>query len=261
MGDKNTRTSGASKQAPRYKEVDRSTTTPTTQTERKEVKISLPYVVVGFEVNNPKGHAFDNLVQNLDVDNGGDYGHAFFYLVENGKIVRLFSFGPNGELGKVGWLDLGNKYPATRNGAKIKDGYKDERPSTGNYQISEATRLFRIDVTKAQVDKLKAATDKLVNDINKGYEPYTVWRNDTCAETARDLLLKADIKTPEGAGKIKAPTLGEIWFTMVNPYMWHHNFKQAGYQEVKQEPIKYKWESAQAEQMPDPALTQWKKKP
>ncbi len=201
-------TSRRSTRSPQYREIGRSTCTPTTQTERKEVKILLPYVVVGFEVNNPNGHAFDNLVQNLDMGNGGDYGHAFFYLVEDGKIVRLFSFGPNGERGKFGWLGLGNKHPASRTGAVVKDGLKDERPSTANYQISEATSLFRVDVTKEQVDKLKAETDELVKDIKKGYEPYTVWRNDTCAETARDLLLKADIKTPEGAGKIKAPTLG-----------------------------------------------------
>lgn len=254
-------TSRRSTRPSQYKEVGRSTSTPTAQTERKEVKILLPYVVVGFEVNNPNGHAFDNLVQNLDMGSGGDYGHAFFYLVEDGKIVRLFSFGPNGEMGKVGWLGLGNKHPASRTGAVVKDGFKDERPSTANYQISEATRLFRVDVTKEQVDKLKAETDELVKDIKKGYEPYTVWRNDTCAETARDLLLKADIKTPEGAGKIKAPTLGEIWFTMVNPYMWHHNFKKAGYQEVVQKPMEEDWKKAQAAQIPDPVLTKWTKKP
>lgn len=261
MSSRETTTGGVNIQPRRYMEIGRSTTTPTQQTERKEVKIIAPYVVVGFEVNNPNGHAFDNLVQNLDIGAGGDYGHAFFYLVEDGKIVRLFSFGPAAQRGKVGWLDLGEKYPAARNGAIIKDGYADARPATANYPVTEVTRLFRVEITMAQAGQLKKEIDFLAKDISKGKASYTVWLNDTCAETARDLLDKADIKTPAGAGEVNAPSIGKMWFTMVNPYMWHHNFKRAGFKEATLEPMKYEWQAAQSTQMPDPALSQWKPKP
>jgi len=43
--------------------------------------------------------------------------------------------------------------------------------------------------------------------------------------------------------------------------MWHHNFKKAGFQEVKQEPMKSDWKKTQTAQIPDPALNNWKKQP
>lgn len=245
-----------------WKKKGDAITNETNNKNRKIIKIQAPYVVVGFEVWTPPGTAFVNLVHNIDKSNGGHYGHAFFYLVEKEKIVRLFSFGPAG-LGKTGWFDLGTQLAIANKGAVIKDGRADTRPSTANYPIDEDTKLFRVDITSGQANKLKTAIDKFAKDIKEEKEPYTVWINDTCAETARDLLIKANIKTPEGSGKVKAPKIGEIpLITMVNPYMWHHNFlysKNPTYRKAFLGPMKRKWSEAQSKQIQDPAFSAWKK--
>lgn len=244
-----------------WKKKGDAITNETNNKNRKIIKIQAPYVVVGFEVWSPPRTAFVNLVHNIDTNNGGDYGHAFFYLVEKEKIVRLFSFGPAG-IGKIGWFDLGTKSAVANKKAIIKDGAADARPSDANYQITEDTKLFRVNITAGQANKLKTLIDKFVKDIKEKKEPYTVWLNDTCAETARDLLLKANIKTPEGSGKVKAPKIGEIpLITMVNPYMWHHNFlysKKPTYQKAFLGSMEYKWQEAQSKQIRDPAFIAWK---
>ena len=67
-----------------WMEIGRSTTTATTNTKRKEVKVDDYYLVVGFEVNEPA--AFKNGTQDLAID----YGHAFFYVVKNNVISKVF---------------------------------------------------------------------------------------------------------------------------------------------------------------------------
>jgi hypothetical protein len=57
--------------------------------------------------------------------------------------------------------------------------------------------------------------------------------NDTCAETARDVLHAADISTPSGSGPVKHSGIVNAPIAYaVNPYAWHQNFKKAGYAEV-----------------------------
>jgi hypothetical protein len=210
---------------PAWKEIGRSVTTPTSKTERKEVKVDDYYVVVGFEVNNPS--AFVDDVQNLDVSHGGDYGHAFFYVVKNKLITKVFSFGPSGK-GKVGWFDQGSRYSVTNTGALIKDGYKSARPGTPDYGVTEKITAFKIALTHNQGRRLEVETDSLRSKIDSGKQKYTVWVNDTCAETARDLLSSAGVETPSGSGWIKYSGLldkGSVY--AVNPYMWAKNFSKS----------------------------------
>jgi len=67
--------------------IGSSETSPVENKRRAQVFVDSYYVVVGFEVNNPK--AFVDNVQDLAVD----YGHAFLYVVKNTTIVKSFSFG------------------------------------------------------------------------------------------------------------------------------------------------------------------------
>ena len=86
-------------------------------------------------------------------------------------------------------------------------------------------------ITAAQAKNLVKETNKMRENIENGKQKYTAYINDTCAETAKQVIDKTNIQTPSGAGKIHA--MGHTtFFTAVNPYMWHHDFKQAGYKEI-----------------------------
>jgi hypothetical protein len=220
-----------------WTEIGRSITSPTKNTERKEVRVDDYYVVVGFEVNNPE--AFVNDVQDLGAHSlayGNGFGHAFFYIVKNRVVSKVFSFGPSG-VGKVGWFDAGagdtepsNKY----NSAPIKDGVKNARPGTPDYGISEVVKAFKIPLTLKQGISLERETEEMRQKIIKGKQKYTVYMNDTCAETARDVLSEAGIDTPGGKGAIKDSS-AVVKFPLVyatNPYMWHKNFKASGREEL-----------------------------
>lgn len=115
------------------------------------------------------------------------------------------------------------------------------RPGTADYSIGEDTKLFRLKLTKEQADILVKETDRVRNEIRDRKQLYTAYVNDTCAETAQDIL-KTAIVVPDGAGIVRAAHIGtilgyDIWlqpkFTMVNPYMWHKNFKKQ-YTEISQ---------------------------
>lgn len=212
---------------------------------QKKKAIKEAYVVIGFEVNNPNAFTEDDIlfpnqalsfkdwlqskhgfnykqwVHHLDVD----YGHAFFYVVDDrkGKVVKFFSFGPNG-IGKVGWFNCGSP-----TAAPIKDGYADSRPGTPDYPITETTKLFRILLTQSQFSNLIIETDKERNKILSGKQKYTAWINDTCAETAMHVLTSSGVGPPLGTGWINMPP---AWVYAVSPYKWHYNFVMSRYQEV-----------------------------
>ena len=211
-----------------WMEIGRSTTTATTNTKRKEVKVDDYYLVVGFEVNEPA--AFKNGTQDLAID----YGHAFFYVVKNNVISKVCSFGPKGA-GKVGWLGRGNSESPNRynTGAILKDGFKNARPGNPDYAIPDEIKAFRIPLTAKQGMALERETDKVRQEIISGRQKYTAYMNDTCAETARDILAAADISTPSGTGAVKHSGVVNMPIAYaINPYMWHQNFVKAGHVEV-----------------------------
>jgi hypothetical protein len=196
-----------------------SNTTPIANTQRKEVKADSYYLVVGFEVNYPD--AYKDHTHNLDVD----YGHAFFYSAKNAIVTQMFSFGPIGQ-GKVGWLDSG-----TTTGAPVKDGYADARQGTPDYVLSEDIRIFKIELNAGEAERVMAETKLMREKIVSGEQKYTAWVNDTCAETAKQVLENAKIKTPSGSGSVSKGDLTIAY--AVNPYRWHENFVKAGIKEVQ----------------------------
>ena len=146
-------------------------------------------------------------------------------------MTTVLSFGPAGA-GKVGWFNTGSTI-----GAPLKDGYKDARPGTPDYEVPEKISVFKVGLTAAQGVKLQAKTEAMRQRIISGKEKYTVYVNDTCAETARQVLYSSDISTPDGRGlvrygKASGQTIELPWgmgkhtvgITIVNPYMWHKNF-------------------------------------
>jgi hypothetical protein len=168
------------------------------------VNIEYYQLIVGFEVNKP--NAFVNNTQILDID----YGHAFFYLTKNGIVKKFFSFGPMGG-GKKG------KAHAHRKG----------NPS---YDIGEQTRLFRFSLSSGEFDTISKETDKITADIISEKQKYTAMVNDTCAETAYDIIVKGYSSIPNGTGPVDAVGWAPN-ISAVNPYMWHHNLKKAGVKE------------------------------
>lgn len=174
-----------------------------------QINIARPekYILtIGFEVNYPD--AFVDGTQNLSID----YGHAFFYITKNDKVITFFSFGPAGLDNDPGWG---------------KDEYTGVRPATISYKVSELARAYRLKLSKEQAESVVANVAVFSKDVETGEEHYTAAYNDTCAETARDILSSSDIDTPSGSGPIigtgldAASSLGSF----VNPYKWYEDFK------------------------------------
>lgn len=216
----------------RWIEVGRSQSSKIENKNRTQVLLDDYYVVIGFEVNNP--NAFKNKVHDLAID----YGHAFFYIVKNKLISMVFSFGP-GTIGKFGWFNDGgeSKIPAP-----LKDGYSNSRLGTADYEITEPVKAFKIKITAAQGAALEAATKKARDEIFQRKIMYTAYVNDTCAETAKEVLSEAEIDNPSGLGLVKHS--GILPFTLTwatNPYMWHHELLESGAVELKFSPPPGPW--------------------
>jgi hypothetical protein len=184
-----------------------------------EHNVDVYIVTVGFEVNKPAaftcqtaslidraiGVGKEYCTQNLDVD----YGHAFFYVTKNSKITAFFSFGPDGA-GKMGVAAL-------------------RRKGTSDYLVTEATKLFRLLITKGSYDLILQETAKIREEIRTGKQKYNASVNDTCAETARDILKKGITNLPKGTSGVSKSGITVV--DAINPYMWYRNFKKAGYAE------------------------------
>lgn len=214
-------------QTMKWANIGSSHTSPVADTARKIVELDVFYLVIGFEVNS--ADAFKNNTHDIAID----YGHMFYYLVQNTKIIQSFSFGPDGA-GKVGWFDKGfskGKQIYTV-GAVKKDGQKNSRPGTADYMITEKVKSFKIPISRKQAGALNENTTKARVEIYKGQLTYSAIVNDTCAETAKEILDDSDIETPNGLSWIKHSNIADIPIAYaVNPYRWHKDFK-AKYQEI-----------------------------
>jgi hypothetical protein len=215
-----------------WKAIGQSITSPSEDKKRKEVQLQdIYYIVIGFEVNKP---AFADETLDLSVD----YGHAFFYLGRNNTIQLSFSFGPDG-IGKIGWFDKGGHRESNvyNIGALIKDGAADARPGTADYGMDEAISAFKIPISAKQANDLTINTNDMRKKIRDRKQKFTAWVNDTCAETARDILNESGIETPSGSGWVKrSKTIDFPIAYAVNPYKWHYNFLQSGAKMIRFEP-------------------------
>ncbi|QOY94566.1 hypothetical protein IM543_01165 [Massilia sp. UMI-21] len=209
----------------RWTSTGHSRTSPIEQTTRKTVVIDSYYVVVGFEVNKPE--AFVDETHDLAVD----YGHAFFYTVKNNTIISVFSFGPNGA-GKFGWFDKGSTFPPNKYNryAPLKDGYTNSRPGTPDFIVTETVKAFQLRISLAQAMRLIHETNKIRAEVISGELRYHAFLNDTCAETAKEILDEVEIDNPSGSGAVKhSKALPFSIAYSVNPYAWYFNFIKNGY--------------------------------
>ncbi|MDA3134859.1 hypothetical protein EGT71_08545 [Atlantibacter subterranea] len=171
-------------------------------------------LIVGFEVNHPE--AFQNSVLNLSKD----FGHAFFYVTRRSAVSgydivdTFFSFGPAG---------IGQ-------GGKVTTAYNGTRPGDTQYLIKEKVKMFRLRISKAQAEKIKENANQFTTDVNNRKIFYNTSLNDTCAETAKDILSSSGVSTPDGHGTVIGT--GNIFIdltiynlALVNPYMWFKNFQ------------------------------------
>lgn len=191
------------------------------------VELDVFYLVIGFEVNS--ADAFKNNTHDLAID----YGHAFYYLVKNLVIAQSFSFGPY-ELGKIGWFNKGA--PEGKEiysiGAITKDGHKNSRPGTADHKIREKVKAFKIPLNRRQAETPNNKTTEARIEIYNRTLTYSAIVNDTCAETAKEILDDSGIDTPSGSSWVKHSNIAEIPLAFaVNPYKWHRNFKTK-YEEV-----------------------------
>jgi len=174
-------------------------------------------LVMGFEVNNPA--AFAGGVHNLNID----YGHTFFYLVDNdNKISSVFSFGPAVSVAE-------------------KDDVVWGVEGALDYGISEASKLFSIDINPLQYFSIKS-------DVSKyrfiPTEKYWTALNNTCAESAVDVLGKwyLGLGLPSGKSPIKVPddfsaitdkygvtSKGISNISLTNPYALFNQMVAAGF--------------------------------
>lgn len=168
-------------------------------------------LIIGFEVNSPK-EAFhckmDGKKEICTQDLSGDYGHAFFYLCSGSDIRIIISFGP--------------KYPV---------GLLDRMPARIDYPIREKTRLFNIPIGLKAYFSIHDEARRFANRVESNDELYQVWMNDTCAETAHDLVKEGWKNVPSGTGKVMDSSKSKLALNVINPYQWHRNFVKAGYKE------------------------------
>jgi len=211
----------------KWKNIGSSRTSPVSDTTRQNVQLDTFYLVIGFEVNS--ADAFNNNIHDLAID----YGHAFYYLVQNIKIIQSFSFGPHGP-GKIGWFNKGitKEKQVYTIGAIKKDGHKNSRPGTADYMITEKVKAFKVPINRKQAEALNQKTMKARVEIYEGKLTYSAMINDTCAETAKEILDDSDIDTPGGFSWVKHSEIADIPIAYaVNPYRWHRDFK-AKYEEL-----------------------------
>ncbi len=111
-------------------------------------------------------------------------------------------------------------------GGKVTNEYNGKRPGNTSYAIGEIAELYRLTITEKQANNVKTAADKFTQKVNAGKEFYDASLNDTCAETARDILSEGGVSTPNGSGPVKGG--GADWITthgsFVNPYKWNFDF-------------------------------------
>lgn len=86
--------------------------------------------------------------------------------------------------------------------------------------------------------------DAFTKKVNNGKEKYTAYINDTCAETAKDILDDSGIETPDADGYVLTPKDSindkitpyrggdqqkrvKLNFEFATPYAWHANMIKA----------------------------------
>ncbi len=180
--------------------------TTTAKTQPKEMNAVVEHrddvyvLVIGFEVNNP-------VYRETPIEFGvtkkvhyvlEDPGHTFMYLTKNLKVTFFFSLGPHV-------------------GASTAERMMGK--GTPEYKIPGLTRLYRLIITESQYEKMFAKGKEYRNDVLAGKRYYNIFKNFTCARSARDIIAAGWPGVPAGASPIGTPIPTKEDY--VNPYAFY----------------------------------------
>lgn len=193
-----------------------------------DVEVDKYYLVIGVEANASSAYqeakiTFSSKTAKHQYLSGPnlDWGHAFFYIVENDTVFSFFSFGPSG-------------------GKKLGENRFIGNASTCQYLIGEVAQLYILDINadianqiKAEVDSVKRkSNNQIYNEKTEEWEykesndkKYRAITNETCAKEAFSILYKAlSLRIPDAHGYVKMYGISK---GTICPYAWHENLNNS----------------------------------
>lgn len=195
------------------------------------------YLIIGFEVNllesividgDTYEKAFEKATNTQDLTVEDGYGHNYFITIKNGIVDTFFSFGPGVDPNAGTLEEIEESTYATPSFIERQKGidrFSGERPGDTEYSITEVSQIFKFKINKEQLNNIQLHANNFKAKVISQEEKYTAYKNDTCAETAKDILDLANIPTPNGEGHVHTSSdlanklIGNK--TYVTPYSWH----------------------------------------
>lgn len=193
-----------------------------------KIKVDQYYVVIGVEANNENAYredkiTFSNKIAKHQYLSGPnlDWGHAFFYVVHNEKVICFFSFGPSA-------------------GKKLGENKIIGNASTCQYSIGEVTQMYVLKIDEDSAHKIKKDVEQMyLKSNNQMYDEeseswvtyssnekkYRAITNETCAKEAYNILLKyLGNKIPNAFGYIKTYGISK---NAICPYAWNESLNSS----------------------------------
>ena len=166
-----------------------------------ELKTDIYYVVIMIDASHPEKALIKTLDGSTAHNPVAEPGHALHYIVKNGTIQSVLSFGPS-------------------SAAAAAIG-----PATADCTMKKMVYAFRYNLTKDKAEKLIKETDKWRADIASYLILYSGVTNDTCAETMLEILRPYIPELPKGKGKTGTYY---VYIRAVTPYWLFEDYKKAG---------------------------------
>jgi len=173
-----------------------------------EIKTDIYYVVIMIDAAHPEKALIKTLDGSTAHNPIAEPGHALHYVVKNGIIQSVLSFGPS-------------------SAAAAAIG-----PATADCTMKNMVYAFKYDLTKVKAEKLIEETNSWRNLITngsifskEGRIVYSGITNDTCAETMLQILRPYIPELPKGKGKTGTYY---VYIRAVTPYWLFDDFKKAG---------------------------------
>lgn len=173
-----------------------------------ELKTDIYYVVIMIDASHPEKALIKTLDGSTAHNPIAEPGHALHYIVKNGIIQSVLSFGPS-----------------SATAAAIG-------PATADCTMKNMVYAFKYDLTKVKAEKLIEETNSWRNLITngsifskEGRIVYSGITNDTCAETMLQILRPYIPELPKGKGKTGTYY---VYIRAVTPYWLFEDYKKAG---------------------------------
>ncbi|TCB82314.1 hypothetical protein [Acinetobacter sp. ANC 4173] len=173
-----------------------------------EVKVDNYYVVIMIDASHPEKALIKTQDGSTAHNPIAEPGHALHYIVKNGIIQSVLSFGPS-------------------SAAAAAIG-----PATADCTMKNMVYAFKYNLTKVKAEKLIEETNSWRNLITngsifskEGRIVYSGITNDTCAETMLQVLRPYIPELPKGKGKTGTYS---VYIRAVTPYWLFDDLKKAG---------------------------------